>query len=48
MKLELQTEKELTLLEEKIRFFRMINGILAGGFFVSLAYIAYKVIGAIV
>jgi hypothetical protein len=48
MKLELQTEKELALLEEKIRFYRMVNGLLAGTFFVGCALVIYKVIGALV
>ena len=45
MKLTEQTEKELTLLEEKIRFFKMINGLLAGGFFVGCALAIYKIVG---
>tara|TARA_R110002126_G_C10156139_1_gene472260 strand:+ start:190 stop:336 length:147 start_codon:yes stop_codon:yes gene_type:complete len=45
MKLNEQTEKELTLLEEKIRFFKMINGLLAGGFFVGCALAIYKIVG---
>lgn len=45
MKLAEQTEKELTLLEEKIRFYRMVNGILAGAFFVGCAFVIYKVVG---
>ena len=45
MKLELQTEKELALLEEQIRFFRMVNGVMAGAFFVGCAYVIYKVVG---
>lgn len=48
MKLELQTEKEITLLEEQIRFYRMVNGILAGGFFVGICYVVYKVVGVFV
>jgi len=45
MKLTEQTEKELVLLEEKIRFYRMINGLLAGGFFVGCALAIYKIVG---
>jgi hypothetical protein len=41
------TEKELILVEEKIRFYRMVNGLLAGGFFVSIAYVAYIVLSRI-
>jgi hypothetical protein len=45
MKLNSTIEKEETLLEEKIRFFRMINGLLAGAFFVGCALAIYKVVG---
>ena len=45
MKLNEQTEKELTLVEEKIRFFRMVNGLLAGGFFIGCAIAIYKIVG---
>lgn len=34
-----------TLLEEQIRFFRMVNGLLAGVFFVSIALAIYKIMG---
>ena len=37
MKLTTMIEKEETLVEEKIRFYRMVNGILAGGFFIGCA-----------
>jgi len=45
MKLAEQTEKELVLLEEQIRFFRMINGLLAGAFFIGCAIAVYKIVG---
>lgn len=45
MKLDIATEKELVLLEEKIRFFRMVNGFLAGAFFIGLALAVYKIVG---
>jgi hypothetical protein len=45
MKLNEQTEKELTLVEEQIRFFRMVNGLLAGAFFVGCAIAVYKIVG---
>jgi hypothetical protein len=45
MKLNEQIEKELTLTEEKIRFFRMVNGLLAGGFFIGCALAIYKIVG---
>lgn len=45
MKLTEQTEKELVLVEEQIRFFRMINGLLAGAFFIGCALAVYKIVG---
>lgn len=45
MKLATHIEKEETLLEEKIRFFRMINGLLAGAFFIGCALTIYKIVG---
>ena len=48
MKLASMIEKEEVLVEEKIRFFRMINGLLAGGFFVGCAYAVYKIVGLFV
>ena len=45
MKLNSTIEKEETLLEEKIRFFRMVNGLLAGGFFIGCALAIYKIVG---
>jgi hypothetical protein len=45
MKLNSTIEKEETLLEEQIRFFKMINGLLAGGFFVGCALAIYKIVG---
>lgn len=45
MKLASMIEKEETLVEEQIRFFRMINGLLAATFFISCALIIYKIVG---
>lgn len=45
MKLNEQTEKEITLVEEQIRFFRMVNGLLAGAFFIGCAVAIYKIVG---
>ena len=45
MKLSTMIEKEETLVEEKIRFFRMVNGLLAGAFFIGCAIAIYKVVG---
>jgi len=38
-------KKEETLVEEKIRFFRMVNGLLAGAFFIGCAIAIYKIVG---
>ena len=45
MKLSTMIEKEEILVEEKIRFFRMVNGIIAGAFFIGCAIAIYKVVG---
>jgi hypothetical protein len=47
MKLATQTELELKLLEQQIRFFNMVNGILAGAFFIGIAYALYKLMKVI-
>jgi hypothetical protein len=43
MKLALEEK----LLEQKLRFYLMINGMLATGFFVTIAYVAYIVLSRI-
>lgn len=45
MKLELQAQKELALLEEKIRFFRLVNGVVSLTFFTGCAYVIYLAVG---
>lgn len=45
MKLNTMIEKEEQLLEEQIRFFKMVNGLLAGAFFAGLAIAVYKIVG---
>lgn len=45
MKLNTMIEKEEQLVEEKLRFFRMVNGLLAGAFFVGCAYAVFKIVG---
>jgi hypothetical protein len=45
MKLNSMIEKEETLLEEQIRFYRMVNGLLAGAFFLGCAIAVYKIVG---
>ena len=48
MKLASMIEKEEHLVEEKLRFYRMVNGIIAGSFFIGCALLLYKVIKVIV
>lgn len=43
MKLSEQTELEVKLLEHKIRFFLMVNGIISGAMFLGVALLLYKV-----
>jgi hypothetical protein len=45
MKLSSMIEKEEQLVEEKLRFYRMVNGLLAGAFFLGCAYAVYKIVG---
>ena len=48
MKLSTQTELEMKLLEQQVRFFNMVNGIIAGAFFVGIAMLLYRVMKAII
>jgi hypothetical protein len=48
MKLSTQIELEMKLLEQQIRFFSMINGLIAGGFFVGIALLLYKIMKVII
>jgi hypothetical protein len=48
MKLAEHTELEVKLLEQQIRFFNMINGIIAGGFFAGIIFAVYKVMKVII
>jgi hypothetical protein len=45
MKLDSMIVKEEQLVEERLRFYRMVNGLLAGAFFVGCAYAVYKIVG---
>jgi hypothetical protein len=45
MKLDSTILKEEQLLEEKLRFYRMVNGLIAGAFFIGCAYAVYKIVG---
>lgn len=38
---------EERLLEQKVRFYLMINGIIAGAFFVGCALLLYKIMKAV-
>jgi hypothetical protein len=48
MKLTEHAELEVKLLEQQIRFYHMVNGILAGGFFVGIIFALYKVMKVII
>jgi hypothetical protein len=48
MKLSTQTELEMKLLEQQIRFYLMVNGLIAGAFFVGIALFLYRVMKAII
>ena len=48
MKLSTQTELEMKLLEQQVRFYNMINGLIAGAFFVGIALLLYKIMKAII
>lgn len=48
MKLTEQTELEVKLLEQQIRFYNMINGIIAASFFLGIALALYKVMKVII
>ena len=45
MKLDSTILKEEQLLEEKLRFYRMVNGLIAGAFFIGCAIAVYKIVG---
>jgi len=45
MKLDSMMLKEEQLLEERLRFYRMVNGVIAGAFFVGCALLVYKIVG---
>ena len=38
---------EERLLEQKVRFYLMVNGIIAGAFFVGIAMLLYKIMKAV-
>jgi len=47
MKLATQTELEMKLLEQQVRFFNMVNGILGASMFIGIALLLYKIMKAI-
>jgi hypothetical protein len=48
MKLTEQAELEVKLLEQQVRFYNMVNGIIAGAFFIGIIYALYKVMKVII
>lgn len=48
MKLTEHQELEVKLLEQQIRFYNMVNGIIAGAFFLGVIYALYKVMKVII
>ena len=48
MKLAEHQELEVKLLEQQIRFFLIVNGLLGGAMFVGLAMLIYKIMKAII
>lgn len=48
MKLTEQTELEIKLLEQQLRFYHMINGILAVSVFAGAALLLYKIVKVII
>ena len=48
MKLTEQQELETKLLEQQIRFYLMINGLIAGGFFVGIILLLYRIMKAVI
>jgi hypothetical protein len=47
MKLNTMIEKEEQLVEHQIRFYLMVNGLIAGSFFVGCAMLLYRIMKAI-
>lgn len=48
MKLSTHVERELELVELQVRFFKMINGLLAGAILVGLALAVYKIVSVVI
>lgn len=48
MKLSEQTDLEIKLLEQQIRFYLIVNGILGAAMFVGLGLLVYKIMKAII
>jgi hypothetical protein len=47
MKLSTQSELEVKLLEQQIRFYLIVNGILGASMFIGIAMLLYKIMKAI-
>jgi len=47
MKLSTQTELEMKLLEQQIRFYLIVNGILGASMFIGIAMLLYKIMKAV-
>ena len=47
MKLSTQTELEMKLLEQQVRFYNMLNGIVAGSLFIGIAFVIYRIMKAV-
>jgi hypothetical protein len=45
MKLDSQLVKEQQIMDEKIRCFKLVNGLLSLAFFVGCAITVYKIVG---
>lgn len=48
MKLPATIVTEHELLKQQVRFYTLINGYLSAGFFAILAYVVYRIVGAII
>ena len=47
MKLATQTELEIKLLEQQVRFYLIVNGILGASMFIGIGMLLYKIMKAI-
>jgi len=47
MKLSTQIELEMKLLEQQVRFYLIVNGILGASMFIGIAMLLYKIMKAV-